>query len=379
MELWYPKAIRNQAVRDGGSYSPGTPFRGVLHTTESNGFSPRSDSYGGWHTSYPHFTAVERSSGFEIYQHIGIDRAAGALRNPSGGVQTNRASAIQIEIVGKASQSPVMSDRLLMGLGQWMRWVEEQTGIQRTSPRFDDNRAYGVSGSVRMSSAEWDRFNGWCGHQHVPENDHWDPGRIPIERLLQSDTEADIPSVISVPQEGARWRVIDVAAADALNVRAGPGTGNPVVGSLASDELSVTTTGESSGVGTSEWVELSEPLSGWVNGRFLSPVEVRSSLQTEHRVAGVDAPDRLNVRSGPGVDHPIVGSFGPGESDVLPSGAVVVTGMADWYELDSPVSGWVHSRYLESVRGQRRSFDPDLVVVPDSDQYTHGAMGDNDF
>ena len=109
MELWYPPAVRNEAVKDSGSFQSGAPFRGVLHTTESSSFTPRSDSYGGWHTSYPHLTAIERSSGFEIYQHIPLNRAARALRNPSGGVQTNRQGAIQIEIVGKASESPSMS------------------------------------------------------------------------------------------------------------------------------------------------------------------------------------------------------------------------------------------------------------------------------
>jgi len=376
MELWYPQAIRNQAVRDGGSYTPGVPFRGVLHTTESNGFSPRSDSYGGWHTSYPHFTTVERSSGVEVYQHIGIDRAARALRNPSGGVQTNRAGAIQIEIVGKASQSPVMSERLLMALGRWMRWVESQTGIQRMSPAFDDDSAYGLRGSVRMTGPEWEGFNGWCGHQHVPENDHWDPGRIPIERLLTQDSDAD--PVVPPPTEGARRRVTDVAADDVLNVRANPGTGNPVIGSLPSDELGVMTTGATRDVGRSLWAELSAPVAGWVNAKFLAPVEMRPSLQAEHRVTGVGASDRLNVRGGPGVDYAIVGSLDPGQSAVMPSGAVIVTGMADWYELDSPVAGWAHSRYLESVLGQRRSGRPEMILVPDSDQYTHGALDDDE-
>lgn len=371
MELWYPQAIRNQAVRDGGSYVSGLPFRGVLHTTESNGFSPRSDSYGGWHTSYPHFTALEKSSGVEIYQHVAIDRAARALRNPSGGVQTNRARAIQIEIVGKASQSPVMSDRLLAALSRWMRWVESQTGIRRTSPMFDDNRAYGLGGSVRMTGPEWERFDGWCGHQHVPENDHWDPGRIPIERLLGDAVPAP---VVALPDAGARYRVIDVAADDVLNVRTAPGTGNPVIGSLASDELRVMTTGATEDVGRSRWVELSTPVTGWVNAKFLAPVELRPSLQTEQRVVNVGVSDRLNVRAGPGIDYAIVGSLEPGQTGVAPSGAVILVGMADWYELDNPVAGWAHSRYLESALGQRRSMEPEMVAVPDSDQYTHGAL-----
>ena len=37
----------------------------------------------------------------------------------------------------------------------------------------------------RFSFADWDRFSGICGHQHVPENGHWDPGAINTVRLGQ--------------------------------------------------------------------------------------------------------------------------------------------------------------------------------------------------
>jgi hypothetical protein len=39
----------------------------------------------------------------------------------------------------------------------------------------------------RMSPTEWDSFNGVCGHQHVPENTHWDPGAFDWTRLLLED------------------------------------------------------------------------------------------------------------------------------------------------------------------------------------------------
>ncbi|HEY6222818.1 MAG TPA: hypothetical protein VIW26_03470, partial [Gemmatimonadales bacterium] len=37
---------------------------------------------------------------------------------------------------------------------------------------------------VRFTAAAWLAFDGWCGHQHVPNNDHGDPGAIDIARLL---------------------------------------------------------------------------------------------------------------------------------------------------------------------------------------------------
>jgi LysM repeat protein len=36
-----------------------------------------------------------------------------------------------------------------------------------------------------MTFAQWLRFRGVCGHQHVPENDHRDPGAIDINKLMR--------------------------------------------------------------------------------------------------------------------------------------------------------------------------------------------------
>ena len=38
--------------------------------------------------------------------------------------------------------------------------------------------------AIRMSDAKWRAFTGICGHQHVPDNDHWDPGRLDVSRML---------------------------------------------------------------------------------------------------------------------------------------------------------------------------------------------------
>ncbi len=35
-----------------------------------------------------------------------------------------------------------------------------------------------------MTAAKWDNYNEWCGHEHVPNNDHGDPGALDIKSLL---------------------------------------------------------------------------------------------------------------------------------------------------------------------------------------------------
>lgn len=374
MELWYPEAVRNPATRDGGLFEAGRPYRGVLHTTESLSFNPSTTNYGGWHTSYPHFTAVDRSSQVVIYQHIPIDRASRALANPAGGVETNRARSIQIEIVGKAAESQSMAPRLLGALSRWMRWVEAQTGMSRRAPfEFRGSEAYGTGGVARMTAAEWNEFDGWCGHQHVPENSHWDPGRIRIDELLGA---APAPPPEPEPAEpGVRYRVVEVAADDVLNVRSGAGVGNAVVGTLAPSETHVTGSGRREVVSGTTWLEIeSAGVEGWASSRYLEPIATRAALQTTFSVVDVAADDRLNLRSAPGIEHAKIGSIPPGSSGIEGTGAVVPVGVADWYEVTfEGTTGWSHSRYLQATGDTPRVRRAGL---PPSDPVAHGYPDD---
>ncbi|MBD9700618.1 peptidoglycan-binding protein [Streptomyces sp. ID01-12c] len=36
-----------------------------------------------------------------------------------------------------------------------------------------------------MTGTQWNSFRGWCGHQHVPENDHGDPGSMDFGRVIE--------------------------------------------------------------------------------------------------------------------------------------------------------------------------------------------------
>jgi hypothetical protein len=193
MQLWYPIAVLRKADKAGLSFT-GAPYRGVLHTTEGKtaaGSFSVYDAKGYW----PHFTATFEAGLFKIWQHLPINVGAYALKNVSGGVETNRQNAIQIELVGSCDVAnrdwgPQYVENFppayLAGIAAWMRWIETQTGVDRVAvPGWKTYPAsYGTSNGVRMSSAEWQGWNGWCGHQHVPENLHGDPGLIDIDALL---------------------------------------------------------------------------------------------------------------------------------------------------------------------------------------------------
>lgn len=195
MADWYDKAIKSQG-NDAGSFATGYQKKGVLHTTEGTSAAGAIGAYKK-HNSWPHFTVDPAG---KVYQHVGINRAARSLQNLSGGVETNRGGAIQIEVVGYASKPnwPVAQANAMRAL---MRWVEAQTGIRQIGPKFGSSEQYGLKNPFELTGAQWIVFNGWCGHQHIPENSHWDPGAIELPTLFSapSPTPTPVPVGFTVP------------------------------------------------------------------------------------------------------------------------------------------------------------------------------------
>ena len=160
----------------------------VLHTTEGSSWP----GYGGG-GSAPHFT-VHRDG--TIRQHIDTAYASKALVNRAGGVQTNNAGVIQIEFIGSCDRAYAnkhglfftenATDKDLAGLAKVFAWISKTHGVPLTATGLKwptSNAAYRTA-PQRMSFAKWNNYKGVCGHTHVPENDHWDPGNFPITRLL---------------------------------------------------------------------------------------------------------------------------------------------------------------------------------------------------
>lgn len=55
---------------------------------------------------------------------------------------------------------------------------------RQSGRRFLDLAGVNANPGNRMSVDEWKAFSGWCGHQHVPGETHWDPGGIDIDAIL---------------------------------------------------------------------------------------------------------------------------------------------------------------------------------------------------
>ncbi len=168
----------------------------VLHTTEGRTLP----SYGGG-GSAPNLTAVPDFANRRLkwYQHFRIDTSSRALVNLAGGVETNTNNVVQVELVGTCSPSthadwgsaqhiywPDAPDWALEGVADFLRWVNAQHGVPLVGPKLWNPypKSYGSAGGQRFTNAEWNAFRGICGHQHVAENSHGDPGALDFARLL---------------------------------------------------------------------------------------------------------------------------------------------------------------------------------------------------
>lgn len=177
-----------------GSYVGG-PFRIVHHTTEGGSASGAFAAFKA-HRSDPHFTVDQHT----VFQHIDTSVSARALRNVSGGVQTNRLSAIQIEVVGTAAKPKPRAT--LENVARLCRWIERTHGVPSAWPAGLPKPAKNGRdpGGHNRSAAIWASKGGHYGHSQVPENSHWDPGYNPDEAAFVLRFDPDNPAGLVDPK-----------------------------------------------------------------------------------------------------------------------------------------------------------------------------------
>lgn len=121
--------------------------------------------------SWPHFTAGPSG----IQQHYDTKVSARSLENLSGGVETNRSRAVQIELVaGVGKPAPPES---LAHLSRLLRWIEETHKVPSVWPSGRPKQPENDKdpGGHNRDKNNWLTAPGHYGHCHVPENAHWDP------------------------------------------------------------------------------------------------------------------------------------------------------------------------------------------------------------
>jgi hypothetical protein len=177
----------------------------VLHTTEGRSLP---DYRGG--ADAPNLTAVPDFAAKKLrwHQHFDIDRSSRALVNAAGGVTTNTNNVCQVELVGTCDPSthkkwgsaehiywPDAPDWALAELAAFLRWMNTEHGVPLSGPAKWPAypTSYANGGGQRMTGAQWDAFRGVCGHMHVPENVHGDPGAIDFTKLIALTKGPSVP------------------------------------------------------------------------------------------------------------------------------------------------------------------------------------------
>lgn len=204
-----------------GTYVGG-PFRIVHHTTEGGSASGAFQAFRN-NRSDPHFTVDDHA----VYQHIDTGLAARALRNLGGGVQTNRLSAIQIEVVGTATRPKPRGT--LENVARLCRWLERTHSIPRAWPSGIPKAARNGRdpGGHNRNPTIWATKGGHYGHSQVPENIHWDPGYTEGESTFVLQFDPDNPAALVDPAlqelresfpENVRIETEDIAIPDHSDV-----------------------------------------------------------------------------------------------------------------------------------------------------------------
>ncbi len=193
-----PFATQHPISGSSGSYTGG-PFKIVHHTTEGPSAQGAFDAFAA-HRSDPHFT-VDRTG---VFQHIDTGVAARALRHKlPDGIQTNRESAVQIEVVGFAGAAK--NPQTLRNVARLCRWIEAAHHVPRLWPSGPPKppRNGGDPGGHNRDSANWDGKGGHFGHSHVPDNVHWDPAYTAVEAAYVLAAEFDEAGHLTNPAHPA--------------------------------------------------------------------------------------------------------------------------------------------------------------------------------
>jgi hypothetical protein len=169
----------------------------VLHTTEGR----TRPTYDGGAVA-PNLTALPDFTNKRLvwYQHFRLESSSRALVNLAGGVETNTNNVCQVELVGTCAKSTSDEwgssahifwdnppDWALRDLAAFLKWMNANHGVPLVGPPQSAWRPYPSSygdTSTRFTNAEWNAFKGICGHEHVAENLHGDPGALPFARLI---------------------------------------------------------------------------------------------------------------------------------------------------------------------------------------------------
>lgn len=229
---YYPAADR--VTQDFSSKFSGSPIHPnvvCLHTTEGLGW----DSYGGGAIA-PNLTAnpIIAKKRIAWRQHYSLAESSRALVNLTGGVETNTLNVVQVEMVGTCDPThrqswgskragvdyiywPDAPEWCIEQVGDFLAFMHTEWALNLSAPAKWPAypTSYGNGGGQRMTANQWNNFYGVCGHMHVPENVHGDPGNIDIAAMLAHAKQLTTAPLKKTPTADRMYEMADRALASA--------------------------------------------------------------------------------------------------------------------------------------------------------------------
>jgi len=212
---------------------PGLPPRIVLHTTEglrlfdypypphfTLGIADDPHSLPAKQYWTPAGTMILTPGEQVKHQHCDLSLTSYALLHRDADPETNHAGShcVQVEIISQASTPPSWSDQMYGLVAGWL--ADVVTALPVLRPALDNYPAqwsargsWGFTTPYRVSWPTWQGGLGglptlW-GHQHVPGNDHWDPGALDVVKLTRMAKAILGTPPVSVPQPTIpAWRLL---------------------------------------------------------------------------------------------------------------------------------------------------------------------------
>jgi hypothetical protein len=140
-------------------------------------------------------------------QYVALNRYAYSFYNG----EADDEFVIQLELVGFAGQMHLLSDEHCKRIYEdVVKPLEDAIGLPRVvipGGFHGEGEGFTLASTespIRISLATLRGFSGHLGHQHIPGDSHWDPGRLPIAKILSyakpgstpgSPLEDDMPTV----------------------------------------------------------------------------------------------------------------------------------------------------------------------------------------
>ncbi|MFN8486379.1 MAG: SH3 domain-containing protein [Caldilineaceae bacterium] len=160
---------------------------------------------------------------------------------------------------------------------------------------------------------------------------------------INRNVSSSVPTPLVVDQVSGIYPLPRTAwvGGDQLTVRAAPTINAAARGLLPAGQMLTVIEFSQDGV----WSQIAAPAEGWVANAFVlfqSPdaPEIYTIIKVEHAQIKTE---QLNVRNGPGLAFPIVGSLGLGQTIEI----VATTQDKQWKQIITPIRGWVSTNFVQ--------------------------------